>query len=253
MPALAAAPSLAGILWGSGIAAGGAVAGSLIGSRAQSKAGQRQEDAARYAADVQAKSAAEERAYLERQAAEDARRYEIDRRANYDIANAHEQRLGTLSQMFGFGQRQGMPAYVPGLPADAAANGGGQNDPRVAEVFNRITPGLAPTSQNLEVVIKALNDAGVKASRATHAGNLPSDDFIKFDTGGGFDFIQNVGSPNAKWQMLPPRASGAGGTAGSLREMALAQEMLPPTSRPGFTPTGSYIAPSTLRDYARRR
>jgi hypothetical protein len=162
--------------------------------------------------------------------------------------------------MIGLGARN-IPGYVPSMqtvPGSTSTmpSGGGRNDPRIAEVFNRVTQGLAPTSQNLDVVIKALNDAGIKASRATHAGNQPSEDFINFDGGGGFDFIQNVGSPNARWQMLAGRAAApARASIGSLGQIAgaspYAAAPIAPLTAPIQIPTTPYRPPSRLRDYLR--
>jgi hypothetical protein len=254
--ATATALTLAGIAG----TAGTQVVSSALQSRAAGKAADKQTQAANRAAELQSGSTREALDFEKQQSALEQQRSEADRRANYDQWLAREQRLGSLGQMVGLGQRT-IPGYVPSTQTapgstSTTPGGGGMNDPRVADVFNRVTQGLAPTSQNLDVVIKALNDAGVSASRATHAGNQPSEDFINFGGGGGYDFIQNVGSPNAKWQMLAGRgAAPARAAVGSLGQMASASPMGAPMTAPLTAPIQAqqtaYRAPSRLRDYLR--
>lgn len=229
-----------------------AVYGAHKQSSAVSNAAKQQTQAANYAADLQSRGNTDTLNFQKQQAAEDARRFELTQHANYDQWAARENRLGTLSQMMGLGSRGPIPGYVSSGATGAGGptpSGVSSTDPRVAEVFNRVTQGLAPTADNLPTVIKALNDAGISATRATHAGNLPSDDFINFGGGGGLDVIQNVGSPNAKWQMLAP--SGGGGRVGTLAQMASGPGA--PVVRPGMPVANMpYLAPSTLRSYLRR-
>lgn len=195
-----------------GIAAAGATtAAAKMGSNAANNAARLSTDAANHAADVQGQSAREALEFQKTEAARDRAREEVTRKADYEQWAAHRRGLGSLAGLLGFAAPE-IPGYVPlepgGAPTSAAAPTGAP-DPRFAEVFTRATTGLAPTAENLPIVIDALQKAGIKVNRGTHAGNQPSDDFITFDGGGGFDVIQNVGSPNARWQMLPPRAAGS--------------------------------------------
>lgn len=75
--------------------------------------------------------------------------------------------------------------------------------------------GLAPVSASLDPIIAALNGQGYNVKRATHAGNLPSDDKITFGDGTGIDMITGVGDPNAGWGYQPygPQAPKAGNSA----------------------------------------
>jgi hypothetical protein len=234
-----------------GVSAAATAYGAHKASSAADRAAKQQTSSANYAADIQGRGNTDTLNFQKQQAAEDARRFELTQRANYDQWAARENRLGSLSQMMGLGNRGPIPGYVSSgaTGVGGPTSGGGSTDPRVADIFNKVTQGLAPTAENLPTVIKALNDAGISATRATHAGNLPSDDFINFGGGGGLDVIQNVGSPNAKWQMLAPQAGGGGGGRSVMGTLAQMANM--PVVRPGM-PTDPYVAPSTLRSYLRR-
>jgi len=241
MPALAAAPSLAGILWGSGIAAGGAVAGGLINARSQGGAAKRQVEASNYAADLQDRAAREALEYQKQQAAEEARRYEIDRRANYDQWAAREGRLGSLSQIWGFGGRP-IPGYVPGTPNTSSGPAPDLSDAQAK--FNALFPGETLTPDMVKAKEAELKAAGFTL-RPNAAGVVGK---IQYGSGPIIDIIQGASSGVNKKQWLLPQ-DGGGSAMGSLRDLARAT---PPPTWTG-TPITTYRAPSTLRGYLRSR
>lgn len=237
------------------IAAGGSATAAAVSSHASSKAAKAQAGAASEAARIQDEASKRAEAFARSQSENEFRNAEVARRGNYDIDAARQRRLSTLGGMIGMGPRE-IPAYVPGVDpgydgtsAPGQATGGfSPTDPRVSEVLNRVTQGLAPTAENLPTVIKALNDAGIKATRATHAGGVASDDFINIGDSGGLDVIQNVGSPNAKWQQLPGGASagGVGGGAPALRQLIRYRSPMAPALQ---APSMARYAPQSLGSF----
>lgn len=206
-------------------AAGGQAAGAKIGANANRDAAAQSTAAANHAADLQAEANRQAIAFEREQAQNAFLNSEAARRGNYDQWAAREARLGSIGAALGYGSRP-VPGYVPGVdphytggptagaalavpvgsgrtPAAAAAAGSPMavrpDDPRVAAILDKALAGQAPTSASLDVAIKALNDAGIQASRARHGvnGSLASDDKIDFGNGAGIDLISNVGGPNA--------------------------------------------------------
>lgn len=118
--------------WDDVILGGIGLFGNLFGANKQSKAAQQaakaQADAARYAADLQAKATAEALAFQRQQADRDYAMAETNRRANYDQWRAREGRLSTAGQWLGLPSRD-IPNYVPMsggsyLPGEPNPNGG---------------------------------------------------------------------------------------------------------------------------------
>jgi hypothetical protein len=85
-------------------------------------AAQTQADALKYAADAQAKAAADSLAFQRAQAAYNAQVAESTRAANYGQWAAKQQQLGSVGQALGLPARA-IPAYVP-LPPDASLSPG---------------------------------------------------------------------------------------------------------------------------------
>src|SRR5262245_28081239 len=85
--------------------------------------------------------------------------------------------------------RNEAPGYNPNAPAPAAAQNRGTS---VSDIVGSFFGELSPTSGSLDPILAALNQAGYGATRATHAGNQPSDD--KINIGGSiYDLIRDVG------------------------------------------------------------
>ena len=218
-------------------AAGAAGAGAAIGSRAQSNAARQQTAAANYAADVQERTSREALDYQRQQAEEEARRYEIDRRANYDQWAARENRLGALSQMWGLGARP-IPGYVPGVQS---ASGPAPDLSGAQAKFNELFPGETLTPDMIKAKEAELKAAGFTL-RPNAAGVVGK---VQYGSGPIIDVIQGAQSGVNRKQWLLPQATGA--PLGSLADMA--RRPPPPTYRP-LDPI--YTAGS-LRDYNRRR
>lgn len=115
MPAAVLGPVI-----GAAIGVGGTVAATKMGNNANRKAAETQVGGANYAADRQLEASREALAFQQQQAALAARQAEVDRRANYDQWAARERRLGSVSEMLGFGGRQ-IPDYVPGASGEFGA------------------------------------------------------------------------------------------------------------------------------------
>lgn len=232
-------------------AVGGSTAATLASS---SKSQNKQLNAATSAAQIQDEASKRAEAFARSQAENEFRNSEVSRRGNYEIDAARQRRLSSLGAMIGMGPRE-IPAYVGGVdpgydgsPSPAGPQATSATDPRVQSVINKVTQGLAPTAENLPVVIKALNDAGIKATRATHAGGVASDDFINIGDSGGLDVIQNVGSPNAKWQQLVGGGATSGGAPSSLRSLIRARGPMAPALQ---APVVTY-QPTSLGSLMRR-
>lgn len=241
------------------VAAGVGIATAVSGvyaahesSSSANKAAKMQTDAGREAARIQDAASQRAEQFARSQGENEFRNAEVARRGNWEIDAARQRRLSTLGGMIGMGPRE-IPAYVPGVDpgydgSSAPASAVGATDPRVQSVINKVTQGLAPTAENLPVVIKALNDAGIKATRATHAGGVASDDFINIGDSGGLDVIQNVGSPNAKWQQLVGGGATSGGAPTSLRSLIRARGPMAPALQ---APVVTY-QPTSLGSLMRR-
>jgi len=236
MPAAVAVPLITGIA-----PAVGSVVGAKMASGAQSRAAQQQTQSANYAADIQDRAAREALEYQKQQAAEEARRYEIDRRANYDQWAAHEGRLGSLSQIWGFGGRP-IPGYVPGTPNTNAGPAPDLSDAQAK--FNALFPDETLTPDMVKAKEAELKAAGFTL-RPNAAGVVGK---IQYGSGPIIDIIQGASSGVNKKQWLLPQ-DGGGSAMGSLRDLARAT---PPPTWTG-TPVTSYRAPSTLRGYLRSR
>lgn len=114
-----------------------------------------------------------------------------------------------------YGQNRPVPTpaapAAPGTsnqpPAGTTKSQGGDWHPAVQQLFQT----LPPTSQSLDQIIAAIPGS----RRATHAnGTLPSDDAVIMPDERIVDFIKDVGSANASWQMLEDSAGGGGGQGG---------------------------------------
>lgn len=123
--------------------------GNLFGAHEQiaasSQAAQQQSDAAKYAADLQAKANADALAFQKQQSDRDFAIAEANRRANYDQWAVGQRRLGTLGDMLGVGPRE-IPSYVP-LPSMPTA-----------PTASPSMPGSAPASSSAPADFGNLSD-----------------------------------------------------------------------------------------------
>jgi hypothetical protein len=174
---------------------------NLVGTQQQvnasADAAQKQLEATKYAADAQAKAAAESLAFQRQQAAYDAMMAETNRAANYQQWAAKQQQLGSVGQALGLPARS-LPAYVPlpggpgapppGVappmpspapgqpdgPPDAGPAGGtaaawwNPQDPQGS--LNTLLAGKAPTSQTILALKPQLDAAGIQISPANAEG-----------------------------------------------------------------------------------
>jgi hypothetical protein len=198
---------------------------NLIGNQQQigatADAAQKQLEATKYAADAQAKAAAEALAFQRQQAAYDAVSAESTRAANYDQWAAKQQQLGSVGQALGLPARA-IPAYVPipsagGAPPPTAPGAGSPGSPgspdaawwnpqdaqgSVAALF----AGAPPTSQAILDRRAQIEAAGGQVSPANQEGvtskiYLPGvgwtrvlDGGVKGGQGTGWTFVpQGVG------------------------------------------------------------
>jgi hypothetical protein len=162
---------------------------------AQEDATAAQAAATKYAADLQAKAAADALAFQRQQAAYDATQAETNRAANYDQWAAKQSLLGSVGQALGLPARS-IPAYVPlpaygnvtspapggagpsAAPGAAPASGAG-GDPAAAAWWNPQDPkgsvaallaGKPPTSQTLLDLAPQIEAAGGQVSPANAEG-----------------------------------------------------------------------------------
>lgn len=94
------------------ITAGGLFGGAALQSRSAGQVAKRETEAANYAAQQQAKAAADALAFQKQQAAQDLAIAESTQHANYDQWAARQGRLSNLSVLTGAG-KQNIPGYVP--------------------------------------------------------------------------------------------------------------------------------------------
>jgi hypothetical protein len=245
-----------------GAGAGATVYASNRAANAQTEAAQMQADAANRAGDLQAGAAHDALGFQESEASRNQANFEATQRANYEQWAAQQQRMSSLGQMAGLPARN-IPGFVStntympnGAGPASGAHGGGVTDPsviaRAQSITDATTRGLAPTSQNLDTVLHALNAQGIQATRATHAGNQPSDDKIVLPGGQVVDLVQSVGGSDARWMFnvqAPAGASQDGSIGRTLSPLAAASIGGQPTA----TPVGAVGGPmaGTLGSYAR--
>lgn len=238
MPAAVAIPLIA-----AGASAGASIYAANRGSSAASRAAREQTQGANYAADIQARTNREAIEFQKQQAAEEARRYETDRQANYDQWAAREGRLGTLSQMWGFGNRP-IPAYVP---SRAGASSGTQaTAPPAAgtpQAFIAEWQQTHAPSEGIAPLAAALKAKGFDVGRYMY-GTTPSNNELNLG-GEKWKVIGAEDSPTTAYWYQPGMDDSAPGTIGQM-----ARRPAPPMT--AYTPT-AYVAPSTIRALARRR
>jgi hypothetical protein len=104
------------------------------------------------------------------------------------------------------GGMENMPQVTTGASNPYA----GQSAQQIAQSYFASN---APTSSALDGLLAAYQQAGINATRATHAGGtLPSDDKIVLPDGSVVDLIADVGGPGAAWQWAPDVGGSDGGT-----------------------------------------
>lgn len=110
-------------------------------------------------------------------------------------------------------------AYVGGMEHQPSITSGSSN-PYSGQSAQQIAQGYfgttAPTSSAIDGLLKAYQQAGINATRATHAGGLPSDDKIVLPGGQVIDLISDVGGPGAAWQYMPDGGVGDADSGGGL-------------------------------------
>lgn len=98
-----------------------------------------------------------------------------------------------------------------------------QAPPEALGLISQLQGGLPPTSASLDPIISALQAKGYDAKRATHAGNLPSDDKMTVN-GSMYDLIGNVGGPGASWtqNFVDPNPPASSSNQGALANALMA-------------------------------
>jgi hypothetical protein len=144
------------------IKGGTSIYGTIAQSGAQKDATEAQAAAAKYAADVKAKSDAEQLAFLRQQAGYDASAAEVNRAGNYDQWAARQELLGPVGQALGLPARR-IPAYVP-LPANPYGTGSPTPTPT--------GPGTAPPTGGTSPPPTTTGAPGVSAANGDIASQV---------------------------------------------------------------------------------
>jgi hypothetical protein len=97
---------------GAAIGAGGVIASGVISSNANQSAANTQAGAVTHGADLQAKATADALTFQKQQAEAAYQSNEATRKANYDQWAAGQQRMGSISELYGGTAPRQLPAYV---------------------------------------------------------------------------------------------------------------------------------------------
>lgn len=240
--------------WGALIGAGIGLFGSLFGAHKQSQGVQQQVDAAKYAADLQAKATAEALAYTRAQADREYAMAESTRHANYDQWAAAQRRLGTVGQMLGLGDRD-IPAYVPFPGAGGGSTGApSANQPPqgLQDVYASVRAQGAPTANSLNDFIAAARAKGYDAQPFMY-GNTPSGNEVLVNGQKLKLTVGDAGQPNAGWYQWGANDGGGGravprpgmriGTPADYLNVAAPVPVSPGLQMPGYRvpSAGSYF------------
>jgi hypothetical protein len=106
------------------------------------------------------------------------------------------------------------PYYVGGMENMPQITSAASSNPYAGQSAQQIAQSYfgtaAPTSDAINGLLAAYQQAGINATRATHAGGtLPSDDKIVLPDGSVIDLISDVGGPGAAWQWAPDVGGGS--------------------------------------------
>ena len=191
MPAAVAIPlAMAG---GSAIAG---IAGAKIQSGAAGRAADAQTQAANKAAEIQAQSAREALQFQREAAAQDAQRFDVTQRGNYEQNAARERRLGSIGQLVGLAPRE-IPAYQsiqPGQSPQGMNTGGA--DPKIASAIQAYQA-AHPVSEGIAPLAAALKSQGFNVDRYMY-GSTPSDNELDI-AGQKYKVLGGEKTPGAYW------------------------------------------------------